>query len=235
MRPADFGIGKLFERIPDAVIVAEARSQRIVLWNPTATKIFGYSTSEALELRIVALVPEHLKAAHRAAIARYAETGHASYIDSHVPLELPAVRKSGEEIYVELSLSPIEPMHEADSDERFVLAIVRDITARKRAGEALKENEERFRLLAQNVSDVISLVDEDGTIRYLSPSIERVLGYELEELVGTSSFLLIHPDDLDEAMKVFGEVRSAPRATRSAEVRVRHKHGSWRLVEASGT
>ncbi len=235
VRPKDLGIGKLFWRIRDAVIVAEARSQRIVLWNPTATKIFGYSTSEALELRIEALVPEHLKVQHRAGMARYAETGHGTYIDSDVPLELPALRKSGEEIYVELSLSPIEPVSEADGDERFVLAIVRDITERKRAGEALKENEERFRLLAQNVSDVISLVDEDGIVRYLSPSIKRVLGYEPEELVGTSGFSLIHPDDLDEAMKVFREVRSAPRATRSAEVRVRHKHGSWCLVEVSGT
>ena len=148
VRPKDLGIGKLFWKIRDAVIVAEARSQRIVLWNPTATKIFGYSTSEALELRIEALVPEHLKVQHRAGIARYAETGHGTYIDSDVPLELPALRKSGEEIYVELSLSPIEPEYEADGDERLVLAIVRDITGRKRAGEALKENEERFRLLA---------------------------------------------------------------------------------------
>ena len=70
MRPKDLGIDKLFWRIRDAVIVAEARSQQIVLWNPTATKIFGYSTSEALDLRIEALVPEHLKAAHRAGIAR---------------------------------------------------------------------------------------------------------------------------------------------------------------------
>ena len=48
MRPEDLGIGKLFEKVRDAVVVAEARTQRIVLWNPTATKIFGYSTSEAL-------------------------------------------------------------------------------------------------------------------------------------------------------------------------------------------
>ena len=235
MRPADFGIGKLFWKIRDAVIVAEARSQRIVLWNSAATKIFGYSTSEALELRIEALVPELLKVQHRAGIARYAETGQGTYIDSDVPLELPAFRKSGAEIYVEVSLSPIEPVSEADGDERFVLAIVRDITERKRAGEALKENEERFRLLAQNVSDVIGLVDGDGIVSYLSPSVRRVLGYEPGELVGTSSFSLIHPDDLDEAIKAFREVRSAPRATSSAEVRLRHKDGSWCVVEVSET
>ena len=222
VRPKDLGIDELFWRIRDAIIVAEARSQRIVLWNPTATKIFGYSTSEALELRIEELVPAHLKVQHRAGIARYAETGHGTYIDSDVPLELPALRKSGEEIYVELSLSPIEPEYGADGDGRFVLAIVRDITERKRAGEALKESEERFRLLAQNVSDVISLVDEDGLVRYLSPSIKRVLGYEPEELVGTSGFSLIHPDDLEETMKDFGYIRSAPKVTSTAEWMDKH-------------
>lgn len=54
MRPEDIGIGKLFERVRDAVIVADAESQRIVLWNPAATQIFGYSVSEALGLRVEA-------------------------------------------------------------------------------------------------------------------------------------------------------------------------------------
>ena len=48
IRPEALGIGKLFERIRDAVIVADAETQQIVLWNPAATRIFGYSASEAL-------------------------------------------------------------------------------------------------------------------------------------------------------------------------------------------
>jgi PAS domain-containing protein len=76
VRPRDLGIGRLFERIRDGAIVAEAKTQRIVLWNTAAANIFGYSTSEALRLRVEALVPEHFKGQHRAGIARYAETGH---------------------------------------------------------------------------------------------------------------------------------------------------------------
>ena len=119
--------------IRDAVIVADAESQRIVLWNPAAARMFGYSSSEALHLKVEALVPETLKPRHRAGIARFAKTGHGPYIDSHEVLDLPAVRKGGEEISVELSLSPVSPVHEADgSGGRFVLAIIRDITERKR-------------------------------------------------------------------------------------------------------
>jgi PAS domain S-box-containing protein len=140
MDPQDLGIGRLFERIRDAVIVADAESQRIMLWNPGATGMFGYSSSEALELKVEALVPEPLQAQHRAGIARYAKTGHGSYIDSHEVLELPAVRKDGEHISIELSLGPISPVHEADgSGGRFVLAIIRDITERKRIEEEVRQ------------------------------------------------------------------------------------------------
>jgi PAS domain S-box-containing protein len=139
MDPQDLGIGRLFERIQDAVIVAVAATQRIVLWNPAATNIFGYSALEALELCVEDLVPEYLKDQHRIGIAHYAETGHGPYIDSHRPLELPAVRKGGKEIYVELSLSSIGPEGGIDSNERFVLAIIRDITERKRIEEELRQ------------------------------------------------------------------------------------------------
>ena len=138
LRPEDLGFGKLFERIQDAVIVADARTQRIVLWNAAAAKMFGHSASEALKMRVEDLVPEPLKDAHRTGITRYARTGQGRYIDSDAPLDLPAVRKNGEEISVELSLSPIRPVHETDDGEaRFVLAIARDVTARKAAEQAV--------------------------------------------------------------------------------------------------
>jgi PAS domain S-box-containing protein len=139
MRPRDLGIGRLFEKVRDAVIVAEAETQQIVLWNQVATTIFGYSTAEALGLRVEALVPENLKDQHRAGIARYAKTGHGPYIDSHRPLELPALRKDGRAIYVELSLSPIGPVDNTNDDKHFVLAIIRDITKRKQAEEEIRQ------------------------------------------------------------------------------------------------
>ncbi|MDQ3966020.1 MAG: PAS domain S-box protein, partial [Actinomycetota bacterium] len=191
MRPRDLEIGKLFERIRDAAIVADAKTQRIVLWNQAATNIFGYSTSEALGLRVEALVPEHLKDQHRAGIARYAETGHGPYIDSPRLLELPALRKGGEEIYIELSLSPIGLVGDADGNERYVLAIVRDITKRKRAEEEVRqltgdlENrvaerteqlEERERRLRES---------EERYRSFIEQTTEGIWRFELEEPVPT--------------------------------------------------
>src|SRR5829696_6635107 len=140
LRPEDLGFGRLFERIRDAVIVADASTQRIVLWNAAAAKMFGYSASEAVKLRVEELVPEPLKAAHRTGITRYAKTSHGRYIDSDAPLDLPAVKQNGQEINVELSLSSIRPVQDADDGEaRFVLAIIRDVTERKRAEEAVRQ------------------------------------------------------------------------------------------------
>ena len=70
MRLEDLGFGRLFSSIRDAVIVAEANSGRIVLWNPAAEEIFGYPLSEALGLDIDALDPGRLKARYRAGMAR---------------------------------------------------------------------------------------------------------------------------------------------------------------------
>ncbi len=138
LRPRDLGFGKLFERIQDAVIVANAKTQRIVLWNPAAAAIFGYSPEEALGgMRVEGLVPERLKAAHREGMARYRRTGRGRYTEANRLLDLPAVAKGGKEIRVELSLSPIreEGPAEGNGSSSYVLAIVRDITERNRAEE----------------------------------------------------------------------------------------------------
>ncbi len=135
MHPKDLGFGRLFEKIRDGVIVADAKTQLIVLWNSAATAIFGYSSSEALGLRVEDLVPTRYKAQHRTGIARYQETGRGRYIDANKLLDLPALTKSGKEIRVELSLSPIEVATEEQDSFSYVLAIVRDVTERNRAEE----------------------------------------------------------------------------------------------------
>src|SRR5215216_5506850 len=192
MRPRDLGMGRLFERIRDGAIVAEAKTQRIVLWNTAAANIFGYSTSEALRLRVEALVPEHFKSQHRAGIARYAETGHGPYIDSPRLLELPALRKSGEEIYVELSLSPIGLVDDADRSERYVLAIVRDVTAHRRAEEEVRRLTEE---LENRVAERTEQLEEkerglresqERYRRFVEQSTEGIWRFELEEPVPTA-------------------------------------------------
>jgi PAS domain S-box-containing protein len=129
--PGDFGIGRLFERIRDAVVVADASNEEIVLWNKAAEALLGYTPAEALDIPLYALVPDELKDRHRAGIARFQETGTGDLISSHTPLELTAVHQRGYEVPVELTLSPVDQV----GDKRYVLAILRDRTDRRDAEE----------------------------------------------------------------------------------------------------
>ncbi len=89
MRPEDSGIGKLFEEIRDAVTGADAKTQRISPWNGAATSVFGYLTSEAVELCAEELVPEYLEAAYWSDLAYYSEMRRGSYTYSHRELKCP--------------------------------------------------------------------------------------------------------------------------------------------------
>jgi PAS domain S-box-containing protein len=153
---------------------------------------------EALGLCVEALVPEHLKDQHRAGIARDAETGHGLYVDSPRLLELRALTKGGEEIYIELSLSPIGLVDDADSDERYVLAIVRDITKRKRAEEQVRRvNEDLEKRVAERTEQLevafSALEERERGLReseehyrsFIKQSTEGIWRFELEEPVPT--------------------------------------------------
>jgi PAS domain S-box-containing protein len=127
--PSQFGIGKLWGTIREAIIVADARTEKIVLWNPAATAIFGYSDDEAVGLPLHTLVPERLRHAHREGLARYRDTGHGRYIDAATILSLPAIHRDGSELAIEMSLTPIEG---PDERGKYALALIRDVTERKR-------------------------------------------------------------------------------------------------------
>jgi PAS domain S-box-containing protein len=95
----------------------------------------------------------------------------------------------------------------------------------------LAESEKRFRSLVQNGSDIITLIDAEGTVLYQSPSVERVLGYAPEDWVGGEAFRYVHPDDLERVRSVFDEITKRPGASGPIEVRILHADGSWCHVE----
>ncbi len=189
VRPEDIGIGKLFERVRDAIIVAEAKTEQIVLWNSAAENVFGYSVPEALGMHVEALVPGYLKASHRTGMARYGETGRGRYIDSHKLLDLPAVKKDGGEIRIEMSLSPVGSVGDKDGDDgRFVLAIVRDATERKRAEEELRRQAELIDL-AQEAIMVLDL--GTSAITFWSRGAEERYGWTKDEALGSNVHTLL--------------------------------------------
>lgn len=126
-------------------------------------------------------------------------------------------------------------LYDAEGQLCGMISIVRDITEREQAKQALMQREKRFRSLVQNSSDLIVIVDEKALIQYISPSCRRILGYASDELTGHNSFDFVHPDDIEETQATLGDVIQQPGQTLTLNFRFRHKDGSWRWLEATGS
>jgi PAS domain S-box-containing protein len=102
---------------------------------------------------------------------------------------------------------------------------------RMEAEEALRTAEARFRALCDQSADFIRIVDAEGIIRYANPPHERLLGFPAAELVGQSSFALMHPDDVLPMRSLLAQAVREPDSFSRGELRMRHADGSWRAME----
>jgi PAS domain S-box-containing protein len=126
------------------------------------------------------------------------------------------------------------PVYDEQGNLIAIIGVSTDITKIKQT-EQLRRSEERFRSLVQNSSDVITVIDADGTIIYDSPAVERVLGYKPDERVGTNAFDQAHPNDLEQATRIFEEILANPGAQLTLEFPWPHKDGSLLYVEVTLT
>ena len=102
---------------------------------------------------------------------------------------------------------------------------------RRRAENALRENERRFRSLIENSSDIMTVVDVSGSITYQSSSVERILGLLPDDLIGTKLQEHVHPDDVEHVLQSLA--RPDEEGVQSFEFRFRERGGAWRILEAT--
>jgi PAS domain S-box-containing protein len=110
-----------------------------------------------------------------------------------------------------------------------------EIAERRRVETALRSSEAHFGVLVQHASDIIALITLEGAVQYYSPAMQRVLGYNPEELIGRHIFGAFHPDDVPAVRELIADLVKHPGTTQTVEYRVRHRDGSWRHFEAVGS
>uniref|UniRef100_B8HP13 Diguanylate cyclase/phosphodiesterase with PAS/PAC sensor(S) n=1 Tax=Cyanothece sp. (strain PCC 7425 / ATCC 29141) TaxID=395961 RepID=B8HP13_CYAP4 len=139
--------------------------------------------------------------------------------------------KSGEEKWV------LEKGHRVLDEDQCTCGIegfITDITPLKRAEAALIQAEARWRSLIHNSSDLITILDAQGTVLYHSPVLKRLLGYHPQNCEGKSAFGLVHPQDRKQVQQTFQQAITHTEFTLTVEYRFRHQDGSWRFLESTG-
>jgi PAS domain S-box-containing protein len=130
-----------------------------------------------------------------------------------------------------LSDSSIQ-LHDKDGKVHGALGILQDITDREQTMRALHESEERLRAMTQFSSDIITILEADGTIRSQTGGIEALLGYSEREAVGRSVLSYVHEDDWGTIQQSLEHLITGVAPVVTATFRIRHGDGSWRWVES---
>jgi len=174
----------LVESATDAIIVAN-KYGIIVSWNRAASRLFDYSDEEIVGHPLTKLMPLRYRHAHEVGLTRIESTGKGRVIGSVV--ELHGLRKDGTEFPIELSLATWKT-----SAGSYYSGIIRDITQRKQAEQALEQLQHQHELILNQAGEGIYGIDQDGNTTFVNPSAACMLGYRVEELLGRHMHDLLH-------------------------------------------
>jgi formate hydrogenlyase transcriptional activator len=192
---------ELFLASPDAIVVTSAAG-RITAANPATERLFGYAETELIGNLVEVLIPERFRPHHPQFRGSYAAAPRPRPMGSG--LELYGRRKDGTEFPVDIMLSPVET-----EGEQSILTVVRDVTERRQAETALRQSEERFRLLVEGAKDyAIFALDPEGKVATWNSGAERIKGYRADEILG-QHFSKFYPQESLERGKPQHELEVA--------------------------
>lgn len=212
--------------------VYESSMLGILFWNLDGTihdandaflEMIGYTREDLRNgINWHTLTPPQWRESDERAVAEIRATGRCT------PFEKEYTRKDGSKVTVFLGATLLP------GETGSGVSWIADMTDRRRAEIAMRVSEERFRALIENASDIITVIDEDGVILYESPTVERILGFTPEEVVGDSAFHHVDPADRERLWHLFQDAFRNPGTTAPVEHRMIHKNGSICHVESMG-
>ena len=215
--------GELVARAPIGIYRA-TRQGRFLSVNAAFARLLGYeSTEEVLNLDLVADV--YFDPSDRERFIRENEKR-----GGQSPFDARFKRRDGSPFWVRIQARGVRGISGAvEHFEGFIY----DLDERKRAEEALRQSEERYRSLIDASRDGIAIMDSEGVLKYASPSAESLTGYHPEELLGRNAFALVHPADVPGLRARLSEmlVEAPSRVPVPISFRLRHRDGQWRFFE----
>lgn len=206
-----------------AIVNADLRYEQV---NHAMCQLFGYSRTEFLGFTVQEVT--------RPIDFEVCIAGVERLIRKEIEvfkMEKKYHKKDGTSFTVNLMVSSF--YDEQENNLKFITTL-EDITEKKKHEAALKREQERSKILIENSTDIITLMDKHTTILYESPSIERILGYTPEELIGTKALDLIHPKDLPKIASIITNKTSNVDG-QIVEYRLQAKDGTWRYMQSTGT
>ncbi|HLB22850.1 MAG TPA: PAS domain S-box protein [Dehalococcoidia bacterium] len=215
---------RLAENSVDAVLRVDVEG-RFIDFSPSFAASTGFSAAEIRAMNVEEIVHEDDRPALRKRMAVYRVD------DRPVRTRARIRRKDGGYYWSEGISCPVRDP--ATGVIREVHTIARDITEQVLAEEALRASEERYRLLAEESSDLIATYDTAGTYTYASPSAERLLGYQAQELLGRNAFEFVHPDDRESTLMGVLDAAREKRSGVTALYRVCRGDGEIAWLESS--
>jgi two-component system, LuxR family, sensor kinase FixL len=223
-RSADW-LRSLIETTQDAVVSID-RQARIVLFNPGAERIFGYSKTEIQGKKVNVLMAEPYAAEHDSYIERYERTGEARAIGRIRTVE--ARRKNGEIFPVELSVTKVVTV---ESEEVQYAAFIRDISE-------VRRREAWLQRLIETTQDALLSIDRQGRVVIFNPAAERIFGYTRNDIVGQKVNLLMaepYATEHDGYIEHYERTGEARAIGRIRTVTAKRKNGELFPIELSVT
>ena len=214
------------EAAPNGMIMINEKG-RIVMLNKQINQMFGYNQKELLGKSIEILIPQELRKSHIKNRENYQKNPNTRVMG--LGRELHGKTKDGSTIIVEIGLNPIDA-----GDEKLILASVVDVTHRKEMESELKESERKYKTLLQTMNEGVLVVDSNDVITFANEFMYKMLGYELNEVLGKKANELLLDKEGQKQMKKITALRKKGKSTKyEIQILTKNKERIWALV--SGT